>query len=330
MSAYLNLITKIQAFADQTATNNPRLRYVDWLRDMSGLTVDNAQAEAHTIEGEGSKTIFSGTRSTTLDGTTSWSVELSSLSPSRYRFTWTGGTGPTLRTSRSLTLDTEEITFTVNANATLSVSVDAGSTSTLAAVTVGDHIFIPHTTTGDAANVINVANAGFWSVLSKADSRNVVLERLAGEDFNGYSETVTLTENAQFVAFSSSGVQAGDAVTISAGFAIGAKKTFDVDLVTDTWFEVISTTALAEETSIEPGAAGMIFYSDNKQFIYIEADQDCVVRVNGDTGDYQRISPIDASEVNRPGVWMKWGPTWSLSGVNKTAQDLRINVIYAE
>jgi hypothetical protein len=325
--SYLNLITKLQAFSDATVSNNPRLKNFDWLRDMSGITVDNPRSQSIQLASQASTTIFSGTTSTSIDGTTAFSVELSTLSSSRYRFTNTGGTAPAFRTSRSLALNGVAVTFAINTNATLDVGVASGNY--FSAVVEGDTVFIPGTPTGDAATPINASNAGFWTVLSKVDSNNLVLERTSG-DFDGYGQTVTLTSNSDIQAFSAAGVQVDDWVTISSGFAVSTQKTFQIVAVTNSWFEVISTTALAAQTGILPTAAGMIFYTQNKQFVYIEADQDCVVRTNGDTSDYQRISPIEAGVENRPGVYMKWGPTWSLTVVNKTTSVLNINVLYAD
>jgi len=322
--AFLNLITKIQGFNDATVSNNPRLKSVDWLRSMQGLELDNIRTVQYSIASEASQSVFSGTRSTSIDGTTEFDLSLSPLNSSTYRFTYATGTAPVFRTGRGLTLNGIATTFTVNANGTLNLSVASGNH--FSAVQEGDNVFIPGTTTGDAANVVNAANEGLWVVLTKVDSNNLVLERPSGENFDGYGQTVTFTSNTQIRAFSASGVQIGDSVTISAGFAVSAQKTYTVSEVTDIWFEVNSTSALGEEEGVIPGAAGMVFYSENKTFVYIEADADCVVRTNGDTGDTQRLSPVDGSDL--PGVYMKWGPTWSLTVVNKTSGDLNITVIY--
>src|SRR6185369_8946909 len=112
----------------------------------------------------------------------------SPLDPSRYRFTSTGGTNPTLRTGRSIASGGVALTFTVNANSTVTVS--AGSTI-FGSVVAGDMVFVPNTTTGDSSNTISIDNSGFWQVLSVTSTSVIVLVRPAGSDFSGASETAT-------------------------------------------------------------------------------------------------------------------------------------------
>jgi hypothetical protein len=328
MDGYLSVTTKIIAFADSASGSNPRLKWFDWLRDIPGAPVADPKSEGHIIAPGSSKVIFDGVRATTTDGTTAFALTLSPLDPSRYRFTWTGGTNPGLRTGRNLTLNGVAITFTANINATLTASVPAGPDFT--AVQVGDIVFVPHTSTGDAANVISDINAGYWVVLGKASSTSITLVRPSGEDFQGATETVTLTANSQFRAYSTSGVQVDDHVDVSAGFGLATRKAYQIVAATDTFFEVISTTPLAAESGILPGATGMLFYTDNKSFVYIEADQECAVRVNGDLGNYQRLSPVDPSDASKPAQYMKRGPTWSLTIVNLAAVPVNVTVIHCE
>jgi hypothetical protein len=327
MNATLNVVTKIIAFADAVINSNPRLRNVDWQRDLSGIAVADPKSEGHRILAGSSKLIFDGTRATTLDGTTAFSVSLLPVDgASRYRFTWTGGTNPTLRTGRSLTPTGISFTLTANANATLSVVTGS---AVFGSVVAGDFVFIPHTTTGDSANVFSVVNAGYWQVLAVTSTTNITLIRLAGESFEGVTETVTPVSNSQFVAFSAAGVQVGDSVDITAGFSSSTQKTFIVASVTDSFFEVVSSAPLPNETGILPTAAGMIFYTDTKTFLYIEASQDICVRVNGDNGNSQRVGPVDASDPSKPGIYMRHGPTWSLTIVNRSSLPVDITVIHA-
>lgn len=328
MDGTLNFTTKILAFGDSEVSSNPRLRHVDWYRDMSGMPVSDPQSESHSIAPGASKTIFDGTFASTIDGTTAFSLALSTLDASRYRITHTAGAAPGIRTGRALTLTGITVTFVANANATMTVTVPAGPDFT--SVVVGDNVFIPHTTTGDAANVISVLNAGYWEVLGKASATNITLVRPAGQDFEGISQAVALTGNAQFRAYSAAGVQIGDSVDITAGFSLSSRKTFEVVAVTDLFIEIISTTALPSETGILPGATGMVFFTTNKLFLYIEANQECAVRVNGDTGNFQRLSPPDASNALWPAQYMRRGPTWLLSIVNLSPTTVNVVVIHAE
>ena len=328
MDAFLNISTKILAFTDAEISSNPRLKNVDWYRDISGMSVADPRSEAHSIAPGASKTIFDGTYASTIDGTTAFDLSLSTLDPSRYRLTHSAGTAPGIRTGRALTLTGISMTFTVNSNATMSVSVPAGPDFT--AVQVGDGVFIPHTTTGDASSPVSVLNAGWWEVLAKASNVNITLVRPSGTDFEGITQTVALTANSQFRAFSAAGVQVGDSVDIAAGFSLATRKTFSVVAVTDAFVEIISTTPLAAQAGVLPGATGLVFFSTNKTFLYIEANQECAVRVNGDTGNFQRLSPPDASNASWPAQYMRRGPTWLLTIVNLSPTTVNVLVIHAE
>lgn len=329
MDAFLNVTQKIQAYGDQNINSNPRLKYVDWSRDASGIPVSNPKSQGYTVDPGATKLIFDGTRSTTIANDTEFDVSLSSLDPSRYRITWSGGTNPNFRVDRNLTLDTIAVTFTVQLNNSVIVSVPSLASSDFTGVLPGDIILIPNVTTGDPASPISVLNGGLWQVLGVQDSKNLTLVRLAGVDFEAVSETQTLTSDIQFQAFSASGVQIGDSVDISMGFAAVTQRTFEVAYVSSNYIEIVSTLPLPAQTGITPTAAGMIFYTDAKSFLYVEADQECAIRLNGSTDNSQRISPVEASNKDRPGVYMKRGPSWSLTVVNRSSVSLNLLVIDA-
>ncbi len=328
MDAFFNVTMKLLAFGDKTLNSNPRLRYVDWNRDASGIQVRDPKSESHSIDPGATKIIFDGTRATSISGTTAFDVSLSPLDPSRYRFTWTGGTNPVFRTDRSLALNGVLVTITALANSTINMSVPVGPDFT--GVVAGDTIFIPDASTGDSAGPFSPLNGGYWQVLAVIDSQNLSLARFAGTDFSATSEAVTLTANSQLQAFSTAGVQVGDNVDISAGFSAATRKTYEVIAVTSKFIEVLSTTALPPETGITPGVSGMIFYTDAKSILYIEADQEACVRLNGSTDNSQRLSPIEPGNADRPAPYFKRGPAWSLSIVNRAPVTLNVVVIHAE
>ncbi len=328
MLAKLTISSKAQSFNDNSSNNNPLRRFFDWTREIRGLVVDNPQSHNGTLGFGASATIFDGVRATTLDGTTAFTSTLSALDGgSRYRFTFVSGTDPTLRTDRALTLNTRVMTFTVNSNQTVNVSIGGGSMS---AVQVGDIVFVPHTTTGDDANVLSTDNAGYWQVIALISSTNIQITRLAGESFSATGEVQTLTDDSQFQAFTSDGVQVGDSVTISAGFATATQKTFTIDKVTSTWFEVLSTSSLPSESAKLPTATGMIFYTNVKRFLRVEVDQDVALQFNGDTGTACRTSPFQPGDTEQPGWMEKIGPTYKLVIVNKSATSLNYSVFTAE
>jgi hypothetical protein len=329
MHAKMNLTLKLLAFGDEKTSSNPRLRYVDWTRDLSGLSVSDPKSEAHRLEAGATKIIFDGTRAVTIDGTTTFSLSLitSIDGAQRYRITHTGGTNPGFRTSRAVAGTGVLFTLTALANGTLNVV--AGS-SIFGSVQVGDTVFIPNTTTGDSVNVFSVLNSGFWQVSAANSGTNIVLVRPTGADFEGVSESVTPTSNTQFRVFSTAGVQSGDTVEISAGFAPVTQKSFIVDTVTDSFIEILSSIPLPNQTGVIPTATGMSFYTETKRLVYLESSQELVVRTNGDAGNTQRTASFDPTDPAKPGVYLKLGPVWSLAVVNRNSVAAEITLIHAE
>lgn len=330
MDAFLNVTLKLLAFGDKTISSNPRLKYVDWTRDVSGSICRDPKAKAYSIDPGATQQIFSGVRATAISNTAQFSLTLSPLDPSRYRLTWTSGVAPGFRTDRALTLNTIAVTLAVLANNTVTMSVPGPSASNFAAVVAGDTIFIPGAISGDSAGPFSPLNTGFWTVLAVNSTASLTLARPTGTAFQGASETVTVTANSQLQAFGAVGVQVGDKVDITAGFAQVAWKTFDIIAVTSTFVEFMSTSALPTQTGIVPTTAGMVFFTDSKQVLYIEVDQEAALQFNGSTDLTNRLSPTEAGNPDRPGYTLKRGPTWSLSIVNRSPVTMNALVVDAE
>lgn len=325
--ATLRLITTAVAYGDVGETDNPTKRYFDWSTDRS-YPVSNPKSYPYTIDPGATATLFSNSRTTTGDGTTQYTLALSALSSTRYRFTWTGGTNPTLRTARALSLSGRTVTVTANANLTLTMATQTGDWS---AVQVGDTVFVPDTTTGDGASPLNIMNVGYWTVLAVAgDGSSVQLARPVGSGFIGYSQAVPLTTNAQVVAYSAAGVQVGDSVDVNAGFTGPILQTYTVVAVTSTWFEVVSSLPLPSSAVATPGASGVQFYNVAKRWIRVEADQLCVVRYNGDAGNTNKVAPWAPADSDNVGHDEKTGPVWSLAVVNLSSAPLNVTYWSAE
>lgn len=325
MTAFLRIIKQLVAFGDATSTSNPRLRYVDWSRDLSDLRVSRPRSEQHTLAPSEEKTLFDGGRSLLLDGTTAFQVKLLSGTSDTYQVRWTGGTNPGFRTDRALNLSGATVVVTVFSNSTATMAVTSGS---FASVQVGDTLWVPGTEEG-VTSPFNAANQGFWKVLA-ASATTLVLTREADVDFEAYGESVSVTSAGQMVAFSATGVQAGDKLDVSAGFAASTQRTFPIVRVTPKYLEVTSTAIVPEETGITPGAAGFLVYTAAKAFVYVEADQDCVIRVNGDTSSIQRVSPWIAGDSSKVGSYERTGPTWSMKVLNRSSVPLNVTVISSE
>lgn len=328
MNGFLHLISNIFAYADQQQSSNPLKKYVDWAVDHL-YPVANPKSDPYVVDPSASLSLFNGTRTLLTDGTSEFLLSLSTLAPTRYRLAWDGtGTNPVLRTDRNLALAAHAVTVTVNANMTTTWASNVGDWS---AVLVGDTVFVPDTTTGDAASVFNPLNTGYWTVIAKAgNGANVTLSRPVGTGFIGFSQVVTPGTSAFVVAFAAAGVQVGDSLTLSAGFTAPVLGTYQIVAVNSKWVEFFSTVALPSGVAALPGAAGIQIYTRLKRFIRIEADQLCAIQLNGDTGQTQQIAPWVPADVNNMGAYEKSGPVWSATIVNLTSTPANILLISAE
>ncbi len=323
----LTVIMQAVAFEDAGANSNPTKKPVDWARTVSNVPVENAGTQRYKIQPLGTLTVIDGTRPTSIDGTSEFSLAVNAADPNRYRITNTAGTLPGFRTDRGVDCTGIELTAVVNPN--LSVTITAGSGTPFTAVEVSDIVFIPGPATGDPANVFNALNVGYWTAISRSDT-SVTLVRLAGEIFTGLSDVVTPTDASQLQAFSSDGVQVGDTVEISAGFATTAQHAYEVLAVNPLWIEFASTSPLGDEVDIIPGSTGLVFYTSSKRWLRIETDQELIVRLNNDSGNTNRIEPVIPGDENFSGWMEKFGAVWKLVLINRSTRVLNLTVMSAE
>ncbi|MHA1860985.1 MAG: hypothetical protein ACTSVM_01635 [Candidatus Ranarchaeia archaeon] len=318
----LNLITNLLAYDPINGeTNNPQQRIADWKRQFLNLPISNPKSDNVSIEPSETRSIFSGIRTTSLDGTTAFDVSLLANQTSTYRFAHSAGTAPGFRTARALSTDaTSEITVTVNNNATAELEATGGTIASFAAVTVGDVLRISGATTGDVDGPFNDLNEGYWTVLS-ATATKLTCKRPLAEGFSGSAESSILLGAdfaTNFIVYSANGVQVGDSVEISAGFSSVTQKTFVVSQVTPLFFEVVSVEPLPLETAIVPGVAGMVFYTEAKRVIYLETDRNAEVRLNGASGSEVRMSPFISGDETKVAVYLQVGLVYSLEVVNRS------------
>lgn len=325
----LVLTNRKLAYADSSASSNPKKRYFDWGEPTRSLDVQNPKEVPYTLSPGETKTIFSGTVSTGIGANTEFDLTISPISSSTYRFTWSGaGQDPVLRTDRGLSLGSSSVTVASNNNQTVSFTGSAGD---FTAVVVGDTLFIPGVTTGDAAGPFNSLNEGLWTVISKDGTSAVLqLQRPSGTGFSAFGETVNVVTDDQVLAYSSAGVQVGDSVVISAGFSTSVQGTYDVTAVTPGWFEVQSTLGLPVAETAVPTASGMIFYDYSVSWLYLETDQLMSVRLNGDTGDFHQVKPVVPGDDSLFGYWEGTSAVYSLTIVNKSNSTLNLKVFSTE
>lgn len=257
----LNLLISLLTFDDANSTNDPQLAHVDWTRNIKGFSVQNPASKKEVLAPGESLSLLNGVVSTSIDGTTQF--DLINTTGSTYRIIYDGnGTAPDFRTERALAADaTTEITVTKNNNATTTFTATAGTLPDFSSVVIGDELRTGATFTllNQGVNTI-IAKTATSITIKKADSTG---------------ETVILGANfaADFRIYTAAGVQVGDKVIISAGFSPATQDTYDISDVAPDFIEFVSLEAIPEESDIIPGAAGLIIYSDAKNFVYIECDK---------------------------------------------------------
>ncbi len=79
-----------------------------------------------------------------------------------------------------------------------------------------------------------------------------------------------------------------------------------------------------------PTLSGLQVYNNAKRWIRIEADQEAVVKVNGDTTTTQKVLPWVAGDVNGTGEYTRAGTTFSLSILNLSLVAATVSVVSVE
>jgi hypothetical protein len=322
---------RVFAYNDTYISNNPLRKYVDWARNYMDLEVSNPKSNPYKIAARETVNVFSGLVSTSIGADTKFTLAISPVNTSHYRFTWTGvGVNPVFRTNRAIV--TTGKTYTWLANGNLTVTLTSSLTNDFSAVAVGDWVYVPDTSLGDSiATPFDALNSGYWYVISK-DSTNTILQIYRGDsvDFEAYSGAFAATGAADMVIYSASGVQIGNKVDVSAGFTANVQQLYTIAGVSPTWVEIVATGALPVTQTAVPGVSGMLFYNTSKNFILVEYDQECVIQINGDVTLVNRLAPWIPGDKEHTGQYMRTGPTWSMNIINKSIAELNVVVITAE
>lgn len=313
-------------YSDGAVNSNPAKNNFDWSVTRA-VEMDNPGNQVYELAPGEVKTIFDGTRSLGINGSSQFTLALTSLAATRYRLTWTGtGAAPVFRTSRGLTNGGDSLTLTSNANSTLTVTGPAGA---FTGVVAGDTVLIPGPTTGDTSTVFATTNEGLWLVLT-ATSTTLQLRRPTGVAYTGESEVVSVVSDGQFLAYSAAGVQVGDTIRLSAGFSASALQAYEIVAVTPTWVEFYTTSPLAVTETAVPGVSGLVIYNNAKNFVYLEYTQACLIQFNGNTSTGEIFEPWVAGDDDQTGISVCKGPRWSLVVTNVSQETLKLTYGSAE
>ena len=179
LSFYLN------AYSDGNPSNAPSMNNFKWLRTLNSIPANNPTSVAFQLAPGESRTLFSGSRTLTQDGTTDYSIQLKPLTTNTYVLSSSSGTAPNFRTPR-----------TVGANATTEVDVTInGPVATFTSVTPSYAQFcglVPGMLSSVTITA-NVAGTNGNSVLLVGNGSSTITQLIAAWNTANPSNTVTLT-----------------------------------------------------------------------------------------------------------------------------------------
>lgn len=316
----LNIITQILAYDGANGVSDqPLMKAFDWTRRMSALPLNNAQSDSFVLAAGEVKQIFSGSKSNTLDNTSVLSI--TSLSQGNYRLTVTAGSSA-FRTARNISVTT--CVITINNNALAEFDFGAGS---LSGVIVGDVMRINSASLGDASPyAFNPLNGGLWTVIGVSGSK-ISCVRPIGASFQGAAETVAAV-NGNVQIYSASGISKGDKMRISSGFSPVTQKTYEIKDATPNTIDFISTASIPIESSVSYISNMIQFFTASKKYLYLEADQECVVLLNGENSN--KIVPVQAGNALLPGFLHQTSDIYSCTVTNNSINPLNIKIFTGE
>lgn len=311
----LNVVNQLLAYDDATESNNPNLKPFDWSRKIYSIPLTNASSDVKKIAPNESVVLFNGTKSSGISGT-SVSLSIVDLANSVYRLTSSGSN--VFRTARAIdTNSSTTCTVSTNNNAIAEFNFSNG---TFTSVQEGDEMLIK------AGGVFGELNAGIWIVVAVAG--NIVSAvRPTGEDFM-YGALTTPVFGAGFadelMIYSAAGIRAGDKMSIEGALSSVSRRVYQIKSATPKYVEFVSGVPLPSQSGVAVGASDIIFYSNAKKILYIEADQDAIVQLNGETSESNRLTPQKNGDSTAPAYLHKFGDTWSCTVINRSVNQMSV------
>jgi hypothetical protein len=323
-NSILNVIMQFLAYSDAGVTDAPSQKNFDWTKKIYSVPATNPRSDTEVIAPGDSLVLFNGVRASGLDNTSVLDVAGLSNTASGYRFTVSAGAAG-FRTDRAVgSLGLCQVT--VNNSSTVIFDFTGFASSVLS---VGDVMRVAGQITEAAGPfAFNPLNAGDWKVIAKSGSK-VTCVRPIGQPFSAVSETVAVT-GTDVSFYSAAGLQIGDKVSITDTFSPVTQRVYVITDVTPTTFDVVATDPIPLESGLSYVPGSLTFYTESKRLVYVEADQDCVVRFNNDTSDSVKLSPIKTSDAALPGFISKWGDAYTCEVVNKSTNALTIKFLTVE
>jgi len=182
-------------------------------------------------------------------------------------------------------------------------------------VVVGDSVLI--------GNLFSPLNQGIYTIVSLTATSFTVISD------NGIPEgPILLGVNfaSQVNVYGSVGVQVGDTLAIFGGFSPVTQGSYVITGVTSTYIQFYTTAILPVEGPIT--TEDIAVYSAAKSFIYMEADQNCEVTLNGT--NISNINPLVINNSTRPGVLMNSSTIYTITVTNNSITPANLYMASAE
>ena len=302
-----NLIFSVflNTYEDTNPSNAPSLNNFQWNRALNSIPCNNPQSSKFSLAPGENRSLFSGVRTLLQDNTTNYSISLKPFTTNTYVLTGVSGTLPNFRTPRSPGADaTTQVTVTSNGPLQTFASTGGTPFSLISgSVAVGDFVRL--------GSLFNAANQGEWQIIARTATSFTIINEL------GVAEgPITLGSGyaAQVSIYSALGVQANDILSINGGFSAATVGSYQVTGVGANFVEFFSANILPIEGPIQTQSISI--YSNAKNFVYVEADQNCSLTINGVTGN--NISPFIINNSTQPGVFLQSSIIYSLSITNNS------------
>lgn len=323
MQQFINVLVNILTYSDTQQSNNPKLRDMDYARKLIGISTENSFDRRLIVPPSSSIVVATTARALSQDATTQYQVVL--YSGNTFRWTYTAGTNPVLKTQRTLTYDaTTEFNVTRNGDVVKYQWNGVGADPDFIAngVISGDTLHVEASGNFNALNEITLPIVGVGANYIEVLNDSGVAETgiAAGGLVGGIYIPIDI--------FASSGVQIGDEVKISSSaFNIENQGIFTITAVTSQYFELDNGNPGVPEGPFAIGDAdSVVFYPSIFKWCYVESDQKVSVRINADVSNNVEIEPISAGDPDQIGVYLQRGGVWKIVIANNGTTPANIKV----
>jgi hypothetical protein len=312
--ATLNVENKVVSFGDVAITNNPRLKYVDWLRTVQGVEISEPVTKSSDVSVDGFFDIAGDDQ--TGAGTSYTINSIDTEDDTRTKIYGNFGTtvGDPL---------TKLDSISVLSNGLVSFAFNSSEDMTL--VAVGDMFNVRGASTGDDGSPINSLNEGLWKIV-KISGNTALCRKLDGcSGAINQSDIDTLTDPYWIVVFRDPYAVKGNYAYVKEEGSDKVKPLYPIIYADSTRIDIGFVPFVIDTTS----ADGKLTIVQNKFcFAYIETSGDCTVLVQTAVRDFNiPVSTISLPNGEKIG-WLQLTSDFNFIQVQNTGdQPIKVSAI---